>query len=343
MARTTDLAVARWAKRLRVPLGKSVDGIFDFGESLIQCKADVGHGSYLEVLGEVGVEPRVAQMYTKVATNAVLSNAKFFSHLPPLYSALYVLTRLDDKTLERVLSKGMVTPSSTTKQISDLVARETATVRNTRVKASESELVTLHHGDLRDVLPTLPDESVAVFLCDPPYAIQYDWMYSIIGEHAARVLVPGGSLVSFCGHHQVPKVLNDLSEHLRYNWFCGMGHRNALQPMHGARVQVGWTPVVWFTKGSPRNVGGYPMDFRDGRQRDKRYHEWGKPEDWYAHWVERLTVPGEQICDPTSGGGTALVAAVQLGRRAIGIEIDKTAVKTARRRLASIQEPAAVA
>lgn len=30
-------------------------------------------------------------------------------------------------------------------------------------------LVTIYHGDLREVLPTLPDRSVDLVLMDPPY------------------------------------------------------------------------------------------------------------------------------------------------------------------------------
>jgi hypothetical protein len=85
-----DVAVARWAKKLRVPLTNSVEGVFELGDSLIACRPAVGHGKVLDVLGQVGVEPRVASRYAKVARNPVLANRTYWSHLPAVYSTLYV-------------------------------------------------------------------------------------------------------------------------------------------------------------------------------------------------------------------------------------------------------------
>ena len=62
------------------------------------------------------------------------------------------------------------------------------------------------------------------------------------------------------------------------------------------------------------------------------------------YYVERLTSPGDLVCDPFLGGGTTGVAAVQLGRRFVGIEIDGEAhaTATARVRAAEAARQAAV-
>jgi hypothetical protein len=41
-----DPLIAKWATRLRVPMRKSLQGIFDFGDALQACKLAVGHGRY---------------------------------------------------------------------------------------------------------------------------------------------------------------------------------------------------------------------------------------------------------------------------------------------------------
>lgn len=51
-------------------------------------------------------------------------------------------------------------------------------------------------------------------------------------------------------------------------------------------------------------------------------HQTPKPLELMMELVELFTDPGDLILDPFCGGGTTLVAAVRLGRRAIGIERD---------------------
>ena len=63
-----------------------------------------------------------------------------------------------------------------------------------------------------------------------------------------------------------------------------------------------------------------------------------KPER-VMEWLIPLTPPGGLVVDPFMGSGTTLVAARRLGRRAIGIEVDDSAIETAIRRLAQADLP----
>ena len=51
------------------------------------------------------------------------------------------------------------------------------------------------------------------------------------------------------------------------------------------------------------------------------------------HFVGLQSLPGDVVLDPFCGSGTTLIAALETGRKAIGIEIDERWVEVARRRL----------
>jgi site-specific DNA-methyltransferase (adenine-specific) len=65
----------------------------------------------------------------------------------------------------------------------------------------------------------------------------------------------------------------------------------------------------------------------------KREHPNQKPVEMPAHFIGLHTTPGQAILDPFMGAGTTLVAAKDLGRRAVGIELDERYCEIAARRL----------
>lgn len=65
----------------------------------------------------------------------------------------------------------------------------------------------------------------------------------------------------------------------------------------------------------------------------RRSHATEKPVSLMAYWLENSTAPGDQVIDPFMGTGSTLVAAVQSGRRAIGIEKDPVWFDVACRRV----------
>jgi len=58
------------------------------------------------------------------------------------------------------------------------------------------------------------------------------------------------------------------------------------------------------------------------------------PAELARRCIRRSTWPGESVLDPFAGWGTTLLAARQLGRRALGIEVSGAHCELAARRLA---------
>lgn len=192
--------------------------------------------------------------------------------------------------------------------------------------AYEDDLVKLYLADAGDFLPTLEAESVDLVLTDPPYPEEFQSCYDMLGEQAARLLTDRGSLVSLCGHYQVPYVVNAIGKHLRFWWACGM-HQTARTRMPGKWVNIWWKPAFWWVKNGRRLdlTSMLPNDMLTGEKPDKAWHKWEQPVNWFSHWIEMLTLPGETVLDPFSGAATTLVAARALGRKAIGVEVDPVA------------------
>lgn len=196
----------------------------------------------------------------------------------------------------------------------------------------QDDFVTLYCGDAREVLAHLPI-GVDLLLTDPPYAWEFIELYGVLGSQAKRLLVDGGSLVSLCGTHQLPDVLDLLREAgLRYWWTTSMVHDEQGR-LPGKWVVSGWKPGVWFVKGSRSNER-WVLDCRNPKDNSKNLHPWQQPESWFASWIEALVPMDGLVLDPFAGSGTTLRAAKNLGRRAIGIEIDEHSCEIAAQRCA---------
>jgi DNA modification methylase len=68
-----------------------------------------------------------------------------------------------------------------------------------------------------------------------------------------------------------------------------------------------------------------------------RNHSATFPVDLPAWFVKLFTQPGEVVLDPFIGSGTTALAAVELGRYYVGIDIDKEYVELSRKRLSQLQ------
>jgi len=237
----------------------------------------------------------------------------------------------------------------------------------------QDDLVTIYHGDCREIIPALSPDSVTLLWTDPPYghgnqdgdlqssrigikgarqrqavAIANDGaddMRTVLDE-ALRMAVPvlrsdccccccccggGGPKPTFAwvadrmdrdGLSFFHAVIWDKSA--RGNGLGWRFRRNYEMMMvaHRSGGRLAWSdesvavPNVW------RNP---PVPNKD--------HPTTKPLDLPGKFIGLTTLPGNMVLDPFMGSGTTLRAAKDLGRKAIGIEIEERYCEVSARRM----------
>lgn len=103
------------------------------------------------------------------------------------------------------------------------------------------------------------------------------------------------------------------------------------------------TITVCHPKGRKRWNGGgkhgmyaVPIVLQRSGQDEERLHTTQKPLRLIRQLVADFTDPGDVILDPFAGSGTTLVAAMEQGRRAIGVELNTKNADAAAARLATM-------
>lgn len=190
------------------------------------------------------------------------------------------------------------------------------------------------HGDFRGVGREVKDASCTLIFTDPPYDRESLPLFGDLAEFADRILVDGGSLVTFCGQFAMDTVMANLSTRLRYFWTCCCLHTGGATVMREYGIKVLWKPMLWFVKGAFRYDREKMIEDLVESQQEKDYHPWQQSVIEAKHFIEALTSPGDLVCDPFAGGGTTAVAAKEMGRKYWTCEIDARHVKTTRDRLA---------
>jgi site-specific DNA-methyltransferase (adenine-specific) len=208
------------------------------------------------------------------------------------------------------------------------------------------ESVTLYHGDCREVTAWLEAD---VLVTDPPYGIQHsmhgDNAPAIAGESrtgrsALRVLTDehvdvrdaairswGERPALMFGHWRAPRPARTMMRLIWDKQTIGMGGVGAWRPADEEIYLLAWPNPRGGSSDQP-SVIRHPANRGSARED----HPTPKPVGLMEYLIRHC--PPGIVADPFAGSGSTLVAAKQLGRKAIGVELEESYCEIIAKRLA---------
>jgi site-specific DNA-methyltransferase (adenine-specific) len=193
----------------------------------------------------------------------------------------------------------------------------------------EESGITIYHGDCRDILPSLP--KVDLVLTDPPYGILLKgsahsrrfnknvgrgdvvWDIAPTVDELKRVIMAGNQAMVWGG--------NNFDLGPTFGWMIWDKQNDGL---NFGECEYCWTTLRF----TPRIHRERCVNIDNQRE-----HPTQKPKNLMMRCIHIAPSP-QTILDPFMGSGTTLRAAKDLGRKAIGIEIEEKYCEIAVKRLA---------
>ena len=200
----------------------------------------------------------------------------------------------------------------------------------------QDDAVTIYHSDCREILPHL--EPVDLVLTDPPYGISWeghpgsDIVWRPIANDSCTGIVadffewlPSEQDAVVFGANCFP----DIIPH-RGRWICWDKRLTVnADKMLGSSFELAWM----------NKKSGFDQMFRVlhggvvNKNGGKRVHPTEKPITLMGQIISRIYPDSKLILDPFMGSGTTLRAAKDLGRKAIGIELEEKYCEIAAKRM----------
>ncbi len=204
----------------------------------------------------------------------------------------------------------------------------------------EDSAVTIYHGDCREILPwNKPWLNEVILITDPPYGVRYSpsqnskkaWgNKTFIGDTVVRgddsdfdprKFLSFPTVVLFGANHYADKLPPSAA------WIV-WDKRDGMTSNDFADCELIWTNLNDNARVFRHQWNGA---LRDSERGESRLHPTQKPKVLMCWIIEKC--PTGTILDPFMGSGTTLRAAKDLGRKAIGIEIEEKYCEIAARRM----------
>jgi site-specific DNA-methyltransferase (adenine-specific) len=214
--------------------------------------------------------------------------------------------------------------------------------------------VTLYHGDAFKVFPTMAERSVDAVITDPPYTERtHSKARSTTGPEVVTAFasitdaalssalmsmgrVTRGWVIATLDYRHAVQFDVQPPEGLKCQRLGVWVKTNPTPQLTGDRPAQGWESIAYFHRADRRstwNGGGVHGNY-NMRTADPEGHPTVKPLPLVQDLVRKFTKRGDLIFDPFAGSGTTLRAAVNEGRRAVGVEAEERYCELIAKRLA---------
>ena len=198
------------------------------------------------------------------------------------------------------------------------------------------------NGDCTELIKQVADNSIDCILTDPPYGIDMksvrgagtndfeddskenaiNLMKKMLPEYN-RVLKDNSHVYIFCSWHNLGEFKEIISKYFEINnvlvWHKNKHTNTNFDYKYAHKYEL----IIFATKGKRPLNNKITYDVLEVANLSGKTHNSEKPVDLIKILIENSTHAGEVVLDPFFGSGSTLVAAKQLNRNYIGIELDK--------------------
>ena len=195
----------------------------------------------------------------------------------------------------------------------------------------------IHTGHMDRLFRILDDDSVDLFITDPPWEKKALPVYSELGRLAQQKLKPGGFCFVLCGQLYLDQIIARLSESLDWYWLSAVIFSSGSHRIWTRKITNEFRPFLVFAKrpAPPNAKHGWLSDLVHSTTPDKSHHKHGQDAGRFQYYIDRLTIPGELVVDPFVGGGVVPEICAATGRRFVGTELNPGIAAAARARVAA--------
>jgi site-specific DNA-methyltransferase (adenine-specific) len=234
-------------------------------------------------------------------------------------------------------------------------------------------MTTLYNDDCLQVMGAIPDKSVDMVLCDPPYGItacKWDVVipFEPLWEQYKRIIKDRGAIVLFGSQPFTSFIVSSNYPMFKYEWIWDKKKPAGFQ-LAKVRPMIKHENILVFCKGSPMyypirtprdrikknsfqsKSESSPLAKHDGIERvytdflpksiieisnanqRNRLHPTQKPVALLEYLIKTYTLERETVLDNCMGSGSTGVACINTNRNFIGIEKDDKYFEIAKKRI----------